>query len=181
MISFSWQLKNGSEIPIKPVKIEEFALKVLANYDGKEFKNVTTEALDIASDEEKEAIKKENESAEELLGYMKDAIGKVSAVRFTNTLKKHPVCLSSEGELSVEMEKVLKRMPGAEDDAPKANVVLEINASHPVAEKLKELYESDKERVSKYAKILYSEACLISGVAIDDPMELTELISELMV
>ena len=173
--------EKGYEVLYLTDDVDEFALKVLANYEGKEFKNVTAETLDISTDEEKEAIKKENESSEELLNYMKDAIGKVSAVRFTNTLKKHPVCLSSEGELSVEMEKVLKRMPGAEDDAPKANVVLEINSTHPVAEKIRALYESDKEKVAKYAKILYSEACLIGGVAIEDPLELTELISELMV
>ena len=173
--------EKGYEVLYLTDDVDEFALKVLANYEGKEFKNVTAEALDISTAEEKEAIKKENEASEELLNYMKDSIGKVSAVRFTNTLKKHPVCLSSEGELSVEMEKVLKRMPGAEDDAPKANVVLEINSTHPVAEKIRALYESDKEKVAKYAKILYSEACLIGGVAIEDPLELTELISELMI
>jgi len=173
--------EKGYEVLYLTDDVDEFALKVLNTYDGKEFKNVTAEALDISTDEEKEAIKKENESAEEMLNYMKESIGKVSAVRFTNTLKKHPVCLSSEGDLSVEMEKVLKKMPGAEDDAPKANVVLEINSTHPVAEKLKALYGEDKEKLSKYAKILYSEACLIGGVAIENPVELTELISELMV
>ena len=173
--------EKGYEVLYLTDDVDEFALKVLNTYDGKEFKNVTAEALDISTDEEKAAIKKENESAEEMLNYMKESIGKVSAVRFTNTLKKHPVCLSSEGDLSVEMEKVLKKMPGAEDDAPKANVVLEINSTHPVAEKLKALYGEDKEKLSKYAKILYSEACLIGGVAIENPVELTELISELMV
>ena len=173
--------EKGYEVLYLTDDVDEFALKVLNTYDGKEFKNVTAEALDISTDEEKEAIKKENESAEEMLNYMKESIGKVSAVRFTNTLKKHPVCLSSEGDLSVEMEKVLKKMPGTEDDAPKANVVLEINSTHPVAEKLKALYGEDKEKLSKYAKILYSEACLIGGVAIENPVELTELISELMV
>ncbi len=173
--------EKGYEVLYLTDDVDEFALKVLGTYGGKEFKSVTAEALDISTDEEKAAIKKENESSEELLSYMKDSIGKVSAVRFTNTLKKHPVCLSSEGELSVEMEKVLKRMPGAEEDAPKANVVLEINAAHPIAQRLKALFTDDKEKLRKYAKILYSEACLIGGVAIDDPLELTELISELMV
>lgn len=173
--------EKGYEVLYLTDDVDEFALKVLGTYGGKEFKSVTAEALDISTDEEKATIKKENESSEELLSYMKDSIGKVSAVRFTNTLKKHPVCLSSEGELSVEMEKVLKRMPGAEEDAPKANVVLEINAAHPIAQRLKALFTDDKEKLRKYAKILYSEACLIGGVAIDDPLELTELISELMV
>ena len=173
--------EKGYEVLYLTDDVDEFALKVLGKYADREFKSVTAEALDISTDEEKEAIKKENENAGELLAYMKESIGKVSAVRFTNTLKKHPVCLSSEGELSVEMEKILKKMPGAEDDAPKANVVLEINASHPVSDKLKSLFEEDKNKLSKYAKILYSEACLIGGVAIENPVELTELISELMV
>ena len=173
--------EKGYEVLYLTDDVDEFALKVLGKYNDKEFKNVTAEALDISSDEEKEAIKKENDSSEEMLKYLSESIGKVSAVRFTNTLKKHPVCLSTEGDLSVEMEKVLKKMPGAEDDAPKANVVLEINTAHPVAEKLKALYKEDKEKLTKYAKILYSEACLIGGVAIENPVELTELISELMV
>lgn len=173
--------EKGYEVLYLTDDVDEFALRVLNTYDGKEFKNVTAEALDISTDEEKEAIKKENESAEEMLGFMKESIGKVSAVKFTNTLKKHPVCLSSEGELSVEMEKVLKKMPGAEAEAPKANVVLEINSAHPIAEKVKALYAEDKDRLAKYAKILYSEACLIGGVAVENPTEFTELVSELMI
>ncbi|MBE6645771.1 MAG: molecular chaperone HtpG [Ruminococcaceae bacterium] len=173
--------EKGYEVLYLTDDVDEFALKMLGKYDDKEFKNVTTEALDISTDEEKEAIKKENESAEEMLKLMKESIEKVSAVKFTNTLKKHPVCLTSEGDLSVEMEKVLKRMPGAEEGAPTATVVLEINSAHPIANKLKALYEEDKEKLAKYAKILYSEACLISGVGIDNPVELTELISELMI
>jgi molecular chaperone HtpG len=173
--------ERGYEVLYLTDDVDEFALKMLMNYDGKEFKNVTAEELDIATDEEKEEIKRENESFAEMLGFMKDAIEKVSAVRFTNTLKKHAVCLSSEGELSYEMEKVLKKMPGAEGDAPKANLVLEINGSHKIADKIKSLYVNDRETLKKYAKILYSEACLISGVAIENPSELAELISELMV
>lgn len=161
--------------------VDEFALKMLGKYADKEFKNVTAEALDIATDEEKKAIKEENDYAEEMLKFMKEKLGKVSAVKFTNTLVKHPVCLSSEGELSVEMEKVLKKMPGADGNLPTANVVLEINLNHPIAAKLKSLYESDKERLEKYAKILYSEACLIGGISLENPAELTELISELMI
>ena len=115
-----------------------------------------------------------------MLAAMKDAIGSVSAVRFTSALGDHPVCLSSEGELSFEMEKVLKRMPGAEDGAPSASIVLEINLNHPIAEKLSALFESDKEKLLKYAKILYGEACLISGIAIENPKEFGNLITELM-
>ena len=130
---------------------------------------------------EKEAIKKENDDASELLAFMNDTLQNVGSVRFTNTLKKHPACLSSEGELSVEMEKVLKKMPGADENAPRANVVLEINAAHPIAEKIKSLYNENKELLKKYAKLLYNEACLIGGVAIENPVEFTELISDLMI
>ena len=172
---------RGYEVLYLTDDVDEFALKVLGKYADKEFKNVTAEAQDFSTDEEKEALKSENEQSEKMLDAMRDAIGKVSAVRFTGNLVKHPVCLSSEGELSVEMEKVLKKMPGADAMAPSANVVMEINLNHPIAEKLKSLYESDEETLKKYAKILYSEACLIGGVALDNPAELCELVSELMV
>ena len=113
---------------------------------------------------------------------MKESIGdKINAVRFTNKLKNHPVCLTSEGGISLEMEKVLNSMPGAADNKVKAQLVLEINASHPIAEKLKSLYESDKELLGKYAKLLYGEACLIGGKSVPDPAEHSALVCELMV
>jgi len=172
---------RGYEVLYLTDDVDEFAIKVLGKYKDKEFKNVTAEALDIESDEEKEAVKNENESAEEMLGFIKDEIGKVSAVRFTKSLAKHPVCLSSEGELSVEMEKVLKKMPGADGNLPTASVVMEINLEHPIAAKLKSLYESDKDTLGKYAKILYAEACLVSGISLENPAELCDLVSELMI
>ena len=116
-----------------------------------------------------------------MLELMKEAIGKVSEVRFTASLVKHPVCLSSKGELSVGMEKVLSKMPGADEGAPKAEVALEINSSHPISNTLKALYETDREKLKKYAKILYSVASMISGVSVDNPLELCELVSELMI
>ena len=172
---------RGYEVLYLTDDVDEFALKVLGKYADKEFKNVTAEALDLSTDEEKEKLKSENEGAKDMLELMKEHLGKVSAVRFTSTLKRHPVCLTSEGDLSVEMEKVLSRMPGAEEGAPKASIALEINAEHPIAAKLKSLYESDKDALKKYADILYSAACLISGVTVEDPVKLCELITELMV
>ena len=172
---------RGFEILYLTDDVDEFALKVIGKYGECEFKNVTAETLDLASEEEKEQIKKENEDAEELLSTMKEALDKVSGVRFTASLGEHPVCLSSEGELSVEMEKILGKMPGGMAGAPKASVVLEINSKHAIADKLKSLYSTDKDKLKKYAKILYAEACLISGISVDNPKELTELISELMV
>ena len=161
--------------------VDEFALKLLGSYADKEFKNVTSEALDLLSDEEKEAEKSKNEASEEMLTFIKDAIGKVSSVKLNASLAEHAVCLSSEGDLSMEMAKILGKMPGAEMGVPNASVVLEINMNHPIAEKLAALYESDKEKLTKYAKVLYGEACLIGGVALDDPKEFTALVSELMV
>ncbi len=171
---------KGYEVLYLTDDVDEFALKMLGKYADKEFKNVTAEASDLATEEEKEKAKNENESQEEMLKAMCDSIGSVSAVRFTTSLAKHAVCLTSEGELSVEMEKVLKKMPGTDGNLPKANVALEINLNHPISEKLKSLYSSDKEKLEKYAKILYSEACLIGGISLENPGELCELISELM-
>ena len=172
---------KGYEVLYLTDDVDEFALKLLDKYADKEFKNVTAEALDLLNDEEKEAEKSKNDSSEELLGFMKEAIGKVSAVRWNGSLAEHAVCLSSEGDLSMEMAKILKKMPGANMGIPSASVVLEINMNHPIADKLTALYESDKEKLSKYAKVLYGEACLIGGVALDDPTEFTSLVSELMV
>ena len=172
---------RGYEVLYLTDDVDEFALRLLESYDGKEFVNVTAEALDISSDEEKAAAKSENESAGDLLGFMKEAIGSVSAVRFTGSLSEHPVCLTSEGEMSVEMAKVLKRMPGADENIPDAKLVLEINMNHAVCQKLKALYESDKDTLASYAKILYAEACLISGVELEDPAEFARLVTELMI
>ena len=172
---------KGYEVLYLTDDVDEFALKFLGKYQDKEFKNVTAEALDLLTDDEKEAEKSKNENSEEMLTFMKEAIGKVSAVKWNGALAEHAVCLSSEGDLSLEMAKILKKMPGAEMGVPSASVVLEINMNHPIAEKLSALYESDKDRLAKYAKVLFGEACLIGGVALDDPKEFTSLVSELMI
>jgi len=171
---------KGYEVLYLTDDVDEFALKLLDKYDDKEFKNVTAEALDLLTEDEKEAEKSKNESCGDMLEFMKEAIGKVSAVKWNGSLTEHAVCLSSEGDLSLEMAKILKKMPGAEVGIPDASVVLEINMNHPIAEKLTSLYESDKEKLAKYAKLLYGEACLISGMVLDNPLEFTNLISELM-
>ena len=172
---------KGYEVLYLTDDVDEFAFRVLEKYDDKEFKNVTAEALDLMTDEEKEAEKSKNDSSEDMLTFMKDAIGKVSAVKWNGSLADHPVCLSSEGELSIEMAKILKKMPGAEAGVPDASVALEINMNHEIARKLEELFQSDKETLAKYANILYAEACLISGIALDDPKKFTDLINDLMV
>lgn len=171
--------KRGFEVLYLTDDVDEFALKVLEKYDDKPFKNITSEELDIATEEEKAKVKSENENAEEMLKFMKEQIGSVHSVRFTSSLTDHAVCLSSEGELSVEMAKVLKKMPGS-NDMPSASIVLEINVNHEIAGKLKTLYETDKDKLGKYAKILYNEACLISGVGIENALEFTNLVTELL-
>jgi molecular chaperone HtpG len=173
---------HGFEVLYLTDDIDEFALKMLNEYEGKTFTNVCTEQLDIATEEEKEKTKKQNEDAADLLSFMKDTLGdSVVAVRLVGTLKGHPVSLSTDGEMTLEMEKVLSKMPGAEAAGmAKAQLVLEINAEHAVADKLRTLFESDRDRVADYAKILYAQARLISGLSVDDPTELSELVCGLM-
>jgi molecular chaperone HtpG len=172
--------EKGFEVLYLTDEVDEFALKMLGKYMDKEFKNISAEIIELENEDDKAKLQAENDVSASLLSEMKDAIGEVNAVRFTTSLKKHAVCLTSDGELSLEMEKTLKKMPGA-TDAPKASVALEINLSHPITEKLKKLYESDKETLRKYSKMLYSTACLLGGIELDNPGEFAELISELMI
>ena len=173
---------KGYEVLYLTQDVDEFAIQMLREYNDKKFVNVCDENLDISTDEEKAALKEQNDSGKDLLTFMKESIGyKVSSVRFTNTLKDHPVCLSSEGGISTEMEKILSRMPDSEDSMrPKAETILEINLNHPVAATLKELYASDKDKVAEYSKILYAQARLICGLPIENPTELSNLVCNLM-
>lgn len=172
---------KGYEILYLTENVDEFALKMLAEYDGKKFVNICDNDLNLDSEDEKKALEEENTAAKDMFEAMKESIGdKINAVRFTNKLKDHPVCLTSEGGISLEMEKVLNSMPGAEQNKVKAQLVLEINANHPIAEKLKTLYTEDKETLGKYAKLLYGEACLIGGKSVPYPAEHSALVCELM-
>lgn len=173
---------KGYEVLYFTEDVDEFAIQMLGEYEGKKFINVCDENLDISTEEEKAALKKENESGKNLLDFMKETLGdKVNSVRFTNTLKDHPVCLSSEGGISTEMEKILSRMPDAESNyKPKAETILEINMNHPVAATLKSLYETNKDKVAEYTKILYAQARLICGLPIDNPTELSNMVCNLM-
>jgi molecular chaperone HtpG len=170
---------KGYEILYLTDNIDEFVLQILMEYEDKRFVNLSADDAGLVSEEEKEVIKNENEAAKEMLDFMKDAVGdEIKGVRFTNKLQNHAVCLTSEGKISLEMERVLKSMPT--DSGVKADVFLDINANHPVAEKLKALYAADKEQVAEYAKILYAQARLISGMSVDNPVELTDMICKLM-
>ncbi len=170
---------KGYEILYLTENIDEFVLQILLEYEGKRFVNVSADDAGLVSEEEEEAVKTENEASKDLLEYMKEAIGNdIKGVRFTHKLKNHAVCLTSEGKISLEMERVLKSMPT--DNNVKAEVFLDINGEHPIAAKLKELYAADKEKVGEYARILYAQARLIGGMQVDNPVELTEMICKLM-
>ncbi len=172
---------KGFEVLYLTDDIDEFALMALMDYDGKQFKNVCNDTLDLSTEEEKAAVKEENEKADELLKFIKESLGDaVSGVKFTNTLENHPVCLSSEGGISTEMEKVLSKMPGNNGFVPKAEIVLEINMNHSVAASLKTLFETDKDKVKEYSKILYTMARLISGLPVENPTELSNMVCNLM-
>ena len=176
-------LKKGYDVLLFTDEVDEFTISMLREYDGKQFMNVCAENLDISTDEEKNAIKEFNEANKSLLDALKEKLAEgVSSVKFTNTLGDHPVCLSSEGGISTEMEKVLSKMPGASGEfAPKAEIVLEINSQHPIASRLIELFENDKELLGEYGEILYAQARLISGLSVSNPTELAEKICKLMI
>ena len=158
--------------------VDEFAITAIQEYEGKKFANVENEDLGLESDEEKEELKKVNEDNVDLLKHMKELIGDVSEVKFSNKLKKHPVCLTTKGDVSIEMQKVFDAMPN--DMGIKAQQVLEVNEKHPIADKLKDLYSSNKEEFDKYTKILYAEAKMIAGLPIDNPTEISSLICEVI-
>lgn len=171
--------EKGYEILYLTENIDEFVVHSLSNYNDKKFTNICTNELDLDSEEEKEKLKKENEENKEMLDAMKNALNdEVKLVRFTHRLKNHPVCLTSEGAISLEMEKVINAMPT--DQNVKAQKVLEINEDHPIANKLKELYIEDKEKLKDYTKILYSQARLIEGMSVENPTEISNLICDIM-
>ena len=158
--------------------IDEFVLSAIHEYEEKTFVNIEKDDLDLETEEEKENTKKINEENTDLLKEMQKVIPEVKEVRFTNKLKTHPVCLTSVGDISIEMQKVFAAMPNTPN--MKAETVLEINEKHPIANKLKELYQTDQDMFNKYTKILYSEAKMIAGLAIDNPTEISNLICDVI-
>ena len=173
--------EKGLEILYLTEDIDEFALKAIDKYSDKTFTNIGAGDFDLSTDEEKERIKKLNEESEGMFGIMKEALGDgVKEIRFTNKLKNHPVCLASVGDVTIEMEKVYNAMPSG---GPKirAELALEINSNHPIAEKIKALYLSDKDKLKSYAKILYTQARIIEGLPVENPTEYGDLICGLLV
>lgn len=173
---------KGYEVLYFTQDVDEFAIKVMMQYKDKKFKSIADGDLDLESEEEKEESKKTAEESKEMFDFMKEALGgKVKEVRLSTKLKSYPVCLSSEGQVSIEMEKVLNSMPQNENNKVTAEKCLELNAGHPVFGKLKELYASDKDKLTEYTKLLYSQARLIEGLDVEDPVEFAKLICNLMV
>lgn len=169
--------EKGYEVLYFTDEVDEFAIQMLMEYDGKHFANICKDDLDLSTEAEKEAINKKNEESKDLLEKMKDSLGgQVTAVKLSNKLGSHPVSLTAEGYVSLEMEKVLNSMPGA-NQGVKAQLVLEINSNHPVAEKLA---AADDETLAKYTKLLYASARLIAGLDLDNPTEFSDTIADLM-
>lgn len=170
---------KGYEILYLTDNVDEFCIQMMVDYNEKKFKSVQGGDLDLETEEEKKEIKEKNEDSKELCTAIKEALGeKVADVRLTNKLKSHPVCITSDGALSVEMEKVLNAMPT--EQKAKADKVLEINPNHPIFDKLQFLFDNDREMLATYADLLYTQAMLIEGMSIEDPVAFSEELSKVL-
>lgn len=171
--------EKGYEILYFTAEVDEFVAQTMMNYNEKSFKSVNSGDLDLTTEEEKEEVKKKQEESKDLLEFVRETLGEgVKEVKISENLKSHPVCLTAGGYLSFEMEKYMNTVQP--EGGAKAERILELNASHPVFEKLGTLYESDKDQAAKYAKILYHQAELMAGLPIEDPAAYSELVFELM-
>lgn len=173
---------KGYEILYMTDSVDDFVVQMLMSYEEKSFKSVNDKDLGFESEEEKKEAEKKTEESRELLEFIKDALGgAVSAVRFSTKLKSHPVCLTTEGPITLEMEKYFRSMPGGEGMGQvKAERVLELNPEHKVMESVKAAFENDKEKATKYAKILYTQSLLIAGLEIENPAEYADMVCDLM-
>lgn len=171
---------KGYEILYLTDDVDEFTIQSLMSFEEKQFKSVTADDAELQSEEEKKETEKHIEENKELLEFVKESLdGKVSKAVISDKLKSHPVCLSSEGPVTIETEKYFAAMPGNEMK-PKANKVLELNAGHPAFEALKESFASDREKAKKYAEILYCQSLLIAGLPVEDPVAYCDLVCGLM-
>lgn len=171
--------EQGYEILYFTDDVDEFAIRMLMNYKEKEFKSVSSGDLGIEEKDEKENNETEGQDNKEVFEFMKEALSdKVKDVRPSKRLKNHPVCLATDGELTIEMEKILNTMPNNQEI--KAEKILEINTDHEVFKALKAAFENDKEKLKVYTNVLYNQALLIEGLAVDDPVEFTNNICKLM-
>lgn len=173
---------KGYDILYLTDDVDEFLMQILHTYDEKEFRSISSDDLGLESDEEKKEITERAEANKDLFAAMQKALdGKVSEVVLSSKLKSHPVCLSSKGAFTIEMEKVIDAMPNVQQNAPKAQRVLEINGSHPVFNSLTAAFAAgDTKKVENYAKLLYDQALLIEGLSVEDPVAFSNAICELM-
>ena len=172
-------IDKGFEILYLTQDVDEFTLKILNKFDDKEFRSIASDDIGIENEEETQELQKLTDNNKDMLEFMKESLeGKISEVVISSKLKSHPVCLTAKGELSLEMEKVLNSMPN--DQNIKAQRVLEINSNHKIFDTLVNLYENDKDKLSKYAQLLYNQSLLIEGLTIEDPVEFSNMICELM-
>ena len=172
--------EKGYEILYLTEYVDEFALQTLTTYNAKKFVNVSNDTVDLDSEEEKKELEEANKNAKEMFEEMKKVLesNNISDIKFTHRLKKHPVCLTTEGELSTSMEKVLNALPN--DNKVNAKMIMEINENHPISKKIKDLYVNNREELEKYTKILYAQARLIEGLPIDNPTEISNLICDVI-
>ena len=174
---------KGFEILYLTENVDEFCLQMLAQYKDKPFKSIQSADVDVTDESEKDEIKKINQESKDMLEVMKDGLNatgeRVAEVRISKRLKSHPVCLTSSGLLTTQMEKVLSQMPT--DNQAKADKVLEINPTHPIFEKLQFLYDNNKETLKIYADILYNQALLIEGMSVENPSDFVSKMCGLMV
>jgi molecular chaperone HtpG len=174
---------KGIEILYLTENVDEFAIQMLREYKDKQFKSVSSgdlELSDIDKEGAEETKKLEEDNKDILAEITKALVGKVQETKLTNKLKSHPVCISNEGQVSIEMEKTFAKMP-TDGDVVKASKILELNPEHPVFEKLKTLYNTDKDKLSDYANILYSQALLVEGVPLEDPLAYSDLVFKILV
>ena len=170
---------KGFEMLCLTDNVDEFALRMLGKYDEKEFRNISADDLGLETAEEQEKTKELAQEKQEMLTFMKESLGdKVADVRVSGKLKSHPVCITTDGMISTEMEKVLNSMPAREKI--KAQRVLEVNGEHPIFQRLRDLYESDKDRLKLYAEILYDQALLIEGISLEDPADFSQKLCQIL-
>ena len=171
---------KGYEVLFFTDEVDEFAIKMLGAYSEKEFKSISSGDLDLENqDDESQEDSPESDENKELFDFIAESLGgKIKSAKASKKLKTHPVCLSSEGELSIEMEKVLSMMP--DGGGAKAEKILEINTSHRIFETLKDAFANDREKAEKIARVLYNQALLIEGLSVEDPVEYANDVCSLM-
>ncbi len=174
--------EKGYEILYLTEDVDEFVVKTLMRFDEKEFKSVNDEDLGLETEEEKKATEELEAEYKDVLDFVRDGLGgKIAAAKLSHKLKSAPVCLTTQGGVSLEMERYFAQLQGGSGEAPKAERVLELNASHPVFQTLKTTMLTDPDKAKKYAELLYGQSQLVAGVPLDDPAQFAELVSELMV